>query len=95
MRRYRAVRGTLAQEVASTAVGPRRVRFPSPARPLMERLAPEQLNPILDPESPSSFAGFKTARALAEAAGMVFFPEPAVTTRYHALGPKEAVEALV
>jgi hypothetical protein len=24
---------------------------------------------------------------------MVFFPEPAVTTRYHALGPKEAVEA--
>jgi hypothetical protein len=54
----------------------------------MERLAPEQLNPILDPGSPSSFAGFQTAKAFADTAGIEFYPEPAVTTRYHAFGPE-------
>jgi hypothetical protein len=87
MRRAR-VRDKLVRRVVAAAVVLRRVRFSSPARPVMERLAPEQLNPFLDPGSPSSFAGFQTAKAFAEAAGIEFYPEPAVTTRYHAFVPE-------
>jgi hypothetical protein len=54
----------------------------------MERLAPEQLNPILAPGSQSWFAGFDMAKAFAEAAGIEFSPQPTVTTHYHAFGPE-------
>jgi hypothetical protein len=58
----------------------------------MERLAPEQLNPIVDPGSPSSFAGFETAKAYAEAAGLNFTLSQLSLLAITLLGPKEAAE---
>jgi hypothetical protein len=87
-RRARTVRDKLAQRVLAAAVGPRRVIFFVAGATFNVRLAPEQLNPILDAGSPSSFAGFETAKAFTEAAGIGVYPGPTVTTRYHAFGPE-------
>jgi hypothetical protein len=59
----------------------------------MERLEPEQLNPILDPGSPSSFAGFETAKVMLWLQGLNFTLSQLSLLVITLLCPKEAVEA--